>query len=411
MHILIATPEFVTESTYSGGLANCVADFARIYVKKGNAVTIVTFSDRDEKIEWEQSVNVYCIRVKDYCFREKLMNCLFPYYPLYRLMNAQIEEIIKHEHVDIIHYPSSYALAIRRPKCIPVTVMMSTYLPIFRKVYQPQFAINNRHIKSHGRLEKQIKRSLMKADTIFAPSKIVAKYGELDTGKKITVIESPVLVDEYELLDNQEIKSLSNKKYFLFFGTLGYLKGIALIADVLPIFFENSKDVCFAFLGGQTTMGNKKGAIPAMDYVYSRVPREYHSRIIYLEKTPDKSLLYSIVKNSIACVLPSRFDNLPNTCIEAMALGKVVIGTRGASFDELIEDGINGFLIDIDDKQQLLKKMGQVLELSYEDLENMGHNAKETIKRLDPEIIYPQLMDFYQYTIEEFKRKHYSGVL
>lgn len=405
MHILLVTSEFVTENTFSGGLANCVADFARIYAKHGNRVTVVTLSDCNGKLEWELGIAVYRVRIKEYGLCEKVLNSLFPYYPLYTLINKHIEKIIKREQVDIIHYPSSYALALKRPMNVPTTVMMATYLPIFRQVYKPQFKINSRNIKSRGRLEKEIRRSLKKADTVFAPSQITARYGEYDTRRKIAVIESPVLVNEYELVPEKEIEYLADKKYFLFYGTLGYLKGIALIAKALPIFFENSEGVYFVFLGRQTDMKNGKRTLSAMEYVYASVPREYSDRIIYMEETPDKALLYSVVKNSIACVLPSRFDNLPNTCIEAMALGKVVIGTRGASFDELIEDGINGFLIDIDDEEQLLKKMRQVLELSNDDLECMGYKAKETIKRLDPEVIYPQLMAFYQYTIEEFMRK------
>lgn len=405
MHILIATPEFVTESTYSGGLANCVADFARIYSKHDNKVTIVTLSDRNEIIKWEQGITVYRIKVKEYSFMDKLKNFLFPYYPLYDLINRQISKIICYEHVDIIHYPSSCAMAIKRPPNIPVTVMMSTYLPIFRQVYKPKFKINNRNIKSHGRLEKQIRRSIKKADSVFAPSKIVAKYCENDTGRKITVIESPVLVKEYELMDNHEIDILDKKKYFLFFGTLGYLKGVALIAKTLSQFFENNEEIYFVFLGEQTFMHIGDNKVLAMDYVYSCVPERYHSRVIYIDKTPNKSLLYSIVKNSLACVLPSRFDNLPNTCIEAMALGKVVIGTRGASFDELITDEVNGFLIEIDNDKQLLEKMEQILVMSTEQLMNMGEKAKETLKRLDPEVIYPQLMKFYQQTINEFRNK------
>lgn len=410
MHILIATPEFITEDAFSGGLANCVADFARIYARKGNRVTIVTLSTKNKRIEWEQGIIIYGVKADEYTIKERLINIFFPYYPLYKRINKKIKEISGSEEISIIHYPSSYALTIGRPKDVPAVVMMSTYLPIFREVYKPEFNINKRNIKSRGRLEKQIRRSIKKADTIFAPSKIVAKYGELDTGKKIAVVESPVLVDEYVGESILKDEKLKGKKYFLFFGTLGYLKGIALIAKVLQGLFEYNKDICFVFLGEQTNMGTKKNPLMAMDYVYSKVPKKYHFRIIYKEKTRDKFLLYSIVSNAVACVLPSRFDNLPNTCIEAMALGKVVIGTKKASFDELITDNVNGFLIDVDNEEQLLEKLKQILKMSGEQLQSMGENARKIIKRLDPETIYPQLMQFYQYTINEYKRKKGDGV-
>src|ERR1051326_7456438 len=49
---------------------------------------------------------------------------------------------------------------------------------------------------------------------------------------------------------------------------------------------------------------------------------------------------------SASVVLPSLIDNLPNSCLEAMGLGRVVIGTKGTSFEELITDEANGFLIE-----------------------------------------------------------------
>ena len=53
------------------------------------------------------------------------------------------------------------------------------------------------------------------------------------------------------------------------------------------------------------------------------------------------SCLWFIIRG---CSLPSKVDNLPNTCLEAMALKRVVIGSRtAASFDQLISDGVNGF--------------------------------------------------------------------
>ncbi len=405
MHILIATSEFVTEKTYSGGLANCVADFARVLNKHGNRVIIVTFSDHNEEIEWENNIIVYRVNVENYGYKYRIMNFLFPFYPLYVLLNKKIKEIVDSHQIDIIHYPSSFALALKRPCNIPTTVMMSTYLPIFRQVEKPNYHVTAHNMKSHGKYERQIKRALYKVDTIFAPSRIVAKYTEYDTKIQVSVIESPTLVNEYKLLREQEIGELKDKKYFLFFGTLGYLKGVALIAQALTDFFSNNPDIYFVFLGRQTYMRDKRKKMFAMDYVYSHVPKEYHCRIIYIDATPDKALLYTIVKKALACVLPSRFDNMPNTCIEAMTLGKVVIGTRNASFDELIDDGINGFLIDVDNKYQLLEKMNRILALSNEEIESIGERAKHTISRLDPEKIYPQLYSFYQYTID----KHFNN--
>ena len=52
-------------------------------------------------------------------------------------------------------------------------------------------------------------------------------------------------------------------------------------------------------------------------------------------------------------MLPSRFDNLPNTVIECLALGVPVIGTIGASIEELVTPGRDGELVPIADPRAL----------------------------------------------------------
>jgi glycosyltransferase involved in cell wall biosynthesis len=56
-------------------------------------------------------------------------------------------------------------------------------------------------------------------------------------------------------------------------------------------------------------------------------------------------------------VIPSRVDNLPNTLIESLLLNVPVIGSLGASIDELIEPGISGDLVPIGDPTALAGAM------------------------------------------------------
>lgn len=46
---------------------------------------------------------------------------------------------------------------------------------------------------------------------------------------------------------------------------------------------------------------------------------------------------------------PSRFEGMPNVVLEAMASGLPIIGTRIAGTEELVEEGVNGVLLPVDD--------------------------------------------------------------
>jgi glycosyltransferase involved in cell wall biosynthesis len=74
----------------------------------------------------------------------------------------------------------------------------------------------------------------------------------------------------------------------------------------------------------------------------------------------DRSELAEVVRRAEAAVLPSQVDNLPNTVIESLSAGAPVIGTRGASIDEIVEEGVTGHLVPFGDKAALAAAMVEV---------------------------------------------------
>ena len=105
--------------------------------------------------------------------------------------------------------------------------------------------------------------------------------------------------------------------------------------------------------------------------------------------------------------MPSKADNFPNACIEAMALKKIVVGSCCCGFEQLIENETNGFLIEVGDHNNLLKAMIKVINLAPEKKAIIEERAYERIKELSPEKIGQQLIDFYYSVIRKnSKDKH-----
>ncbi|MCC5875816.1 MAG: glycosyltransferase family 4 protein [Candidatus Sumerlaeia bacterium] len=48
-------------------------------------------------------------------------------------------------------------------------------------------------------------------------------------------------------------------------------------------------------------------------------------------------------------VFPSRFEGMPNVVLEAISCGLPIIGTRITGIEEILREGENGFMIDVDD--------------------------------------------------------------
>lgn len=76
-------------------------------------------------------------------------------------------------------------------------------------------------------------------------------------------------------------------------------------------------------------------------------------------------------------LLPTRFDNLPNTVLEAMACGSAVVATAVGGIPDVIEDGVNG-LLRPPDGEQLGRAVG--MALAAPDLRaRLGVSARECI--------------------------------
>ena len=112
--------------------------------------------------------------------------------------------------------------------------------------------------------------------------------------------------------------------------------------------------------------------------------------------------LYPFIENAEICLLPYRIDNLSNACIEAMAMGKIVIGTDGASFEQLIDDRKSGFLCRRDNPESYFEAVEEVLSMSEAAKRQIELEASRQVKRLAPEVIYRKYYDFYQKVISEW---------
>ncbi|HNM37272.1 MAG TPA: glycosyltransferase family 4 protein [Anaerolineales bacterium] len=77
-------------------------------------------------------------------------------------------------------------------------------------------------------------------------------------------------------------------------------------------------------------------------------------------------------------VHPSLRDGMPNAVLEAMACGVPVIATPVGGALDVLEDGVNGFLVDVNDAPQLAEKIAKTLK-PLKELESVRRSARETV--------------------------------
>ncbi len=94
-------------------------------------------------------------------------------------------------------------------------------------------------------------------------------------------------------------------------------------------------------------------------------------------------------------IIPSLQDNLPNTIMEAMACGTPCVGFRTGGIPEMIDHGINGYVAEYRNSDDLAQGITKVL--FEEDWEAFSHRAREkVIRTYAPEKIANQYKMLYE---------------
>ncbi|MDD3365074.1 MAG: glycosyltransferase [Syntrophomonas sp.] len=145
----------------------------------------------------------------------------------------------------------------------------------------------------------------------------------------------------------------------LFVGRFDRQKGL----DILLRFFTKQQcDHIKLYLLGETVLGKLSTSIPEGVVNLGWVNAQ------------DVDAYYRLCD---AVIIPSRWEGFGLVAIEAMRNKKAVIASKRGALPEIVCHGVNGYLFDLEEEQQLLDLLGQ---LNKAVLTDMGHKGYEIFK-------------------------------
>jgi glycogen(starch) synthase len=392
MRIAFVTIEYVTEVGFDGGLSNYLYRVCLALKQMGHEPFVIVTSDKDELLIHDD-IEVYRVKRPWKLWVHRLNRLtLGKFEVLFQLLlqswniNKKLKNIHQNKPVDIVQYTNLNGLGCFRLKKITSVVRLSGHTRLCHLA-------GGYNYKSTLQLNQEVwmeQLSMKRMDGVFGPSKFIANIISKEIKKSISIIETPYFNNSITFDDSLFKEKISNKKYLLFFGSLSLIKGTDLIGDIIKDFFDKYENYYFVFVGKD---GKERNGESIIDTIKKKA-FEFNDRVIYLGKIKHEQL-YPIICSSSAVILPSRMDNFPNTCIEAMAHGKVVVGPRGNSFDQLIIDGESGFLFENESIRSLMGKIDEVMALDSNQRNKIGVMAKKRIEELNPAQVVVQLLNYY----------------
>ncbi len=75
-----------------------------------------------------------------------------------------------------------------------------------------------------------------------------------------------------------------------------------------------------------------------------------------------RELLVERYRQADLFVTATTWEGMPNTVLEGMACGLPVVATRAAGLDQLVKEGINGYLVDINDSASLADRLASLID-------------------------------------------------
>lgn len=396
LRIAFATPEYITENAFDGGLANYVHRVSRLLADAGHDVHVVTLSSEDESEFEHAGVMVHRVMLKRGWQRVNwLTRYRFSTTCHWLNLSAQIFRKLKVLHrrhpFHVIQYPNySFCglLAIPLLRAVHV-VRASSYQPTWNAAAGLTRNIDLALAETLEVLQYKIARN------VYAPSQALQTVLAEKAGvHRVHLIRTPFYVETREWDTSVYDQCLKGKRYALFFGRFQLHKGVHVFARALPRFLERYPEAHAVFVGRdmETPLSSSMAAFARAQC------RASASRLVLIDNLPHKQL-YPIVAGARLVVLPSLVDNVPNACLEAMGVGAAVIGTTGASFDELITDRVNGFLAPPDDPERLSETM--IAAWNDPRLEEIGAAAKQRMADFAPEKTVTALLTYYSGLMSE----------
>lgn len=397
LRIAFATPEYITEPYFDGGLANYLYRIAMALADLGHDVHVLTLSQIDESQFEHDGVKVHRVMLgvswqAINMFSAHRLATAIHWLNLSTQVYRKLKGLHAQQAFDIVQFPNySYCglLSILFLR-VPHVLRASSEEPFFPDPAKER-TLNFKVLKSLERL--QFRRS----PHIFTPSRglqeiLVKKYGLQHTG----VIRSPIYLETSEWDSSVFDNLLQNVNYLLFFGRFERRKGLQILVQSLAQVLEADKSIHAVLIGRDVTTNS----VPSMAEYARSLCGKFGSRFLVLDKLQHQQL-YPIVAGAKIVVLPSVVDNLPNACLEAMALGRAVIGTRETTLDEVIVDEETGFLVAAGDVDALAKKI--VYAWHHPKLKEIGDAARQRMGEFTREKTANSLLSYYQESLREEK--------
>lgn len=333
---------FIGRAMIQGGAENVILQLCEIFNPLVNKIVVCAGKGFDQKALKKLHIKFY--EIPD--IEKKNIGTMLT-------VSKTLQYVVKKEQITTIHTHHRMAafyvslLRLYRNR----TFINTSHNTFDNKIKLTQFSYRHAHLIACGEMVKKNLEETFNLHDVTAIHNAVKKFA------------GPVVLDP-------TLKALHDKGYFLI-GNIGRLteqKGFVYFIDAMPDILKRHPKTKFIIVGaGELEQSLKE-----------RVARWHLEQdVVWLGFRKD---VQNVMSQLDLVVLSSLWEGLPLTPIEAFSVGKTVVGTAVDGTVEIIDDGVDGYLIPPRDSNAIVEKCVALAE-NQDRLEQFDKAALERFKK------------------------------
>lgn len=321
-----------------------------------------------------------------------------------------IQDFAAHKGIvyDLVH--SHYwmsgiaALELKNLWKAPVIHMFHTLVLMKNRVAQAP-----EEVEGNYRLEGE-QKILRHADKIIAATQ--AELAQLQwlyqaDVSKIAVIPPGVETCRFYPIPTDEAKEFIGvppcERMILFVGRIEPLKGLDVLLEAIALMRKQGKcdarPFCLMVIGGDPEADDQEKSREMSRIQALREHYNLEDLVVFAGKRSQDTLPY-YYSAAEAVVVPSHYESFGMVALEAMACGTPVVASEVGGLAYLVQDGVTGFTVPVDEPQALADRLYQLLD--DEQLRtHMSQQAVEAAKEYSWWNITSRLISVYEEVLKK----------
>lgn len=263
-------------------------------------------------------------------------------------------------------------------------VIISTRLlfnNLLSKYKKKQLTIGWEHNHHHGNMKyaKKIVNSVKNLDYfVLVSNNLKEFYQEELKDSKCKCVFIPNTLDNF----SKEVSDLKGKR-LISVGRLSKEKGYLDLLSIAKQIFKEHNDWSLDIIGD----GDQR------ELLETYIKFNDLSKKVKLHGFKDKDYINNLLSKSSIYLMTSYTESFGIVLIEAMNYGLPLVAFSDAEgAREIINDNINGYLVDNRDKDEYIRVVNNLID-NYDLRVKLGQEAKKDSKEYDPKIVYKKWID------------------